>query len=121
MEAQTQTADLKPNIKYVTDNFKYRQLRIFRRCDAIRYAPCVTSSRRLSPPDALGRCADLVHQAVLQNFDSEQSSVETSQSRRDVSGKFKTTPQYQQTFEVLGVVQQLALLISASYYEPSKF
>lgn len=30
MEAQTQTADLKPNIKYVTDNFKYRQLRIFR-------------------------------------------------------------------------------------------
>ena len=35
MEAQTQTADLKPNIKYVTDNFKYRQLRIFRRCDEI--------------------------------------------------------------------------------------
>jgi len=30
MEAQTQTADLKPNIKYATDNFKYRQMRIFR-------------------------------------------------------------------------------------------
>ena len=35
MEAQTQTADLKPNIKYVTDNFKYRQLRIFRSCASL--------------------------------------------------------------------------------------
>src|SRR5690606_20574700 len=56
------------------------------RCDAIRCAPCVTSFRRLSPPDALSRCADFVHQAVLQNFDLEQSSVETSQSRRNVVG-----------------------------------
>src|SRR5690606_17722246 len=76
-------------LNFVLRNPPERKAR--KRCDAIRYAPCVTSFRRLSPPDALSRCADFVHQAVLQNFDLEQSSVETSQSRRNVTSNPKRT------------------------------